>query len=268
MQTDIMSSSDLTVLTPEHARLTFRTAGTGSRAGAHALDLAVLAGSFLVIAAILSEILFRGQQWLNWNFSGMATAGIIIGVMVVQLGYFVVCECYMGRTLGGRVVGLRVIQENGQPVTLLSSIIRNLLRVIDFLPSFYVTGFLVSFFHPKGKRLGDLLAGTVVIYDQSVIKPKKKKALFKMGPGWSGGNLVLEDYQIRRITREEWLMLDTMVERMEELTPVKLRYMGAEMARYFLRRLELPEETANQFNSSAFLLALHEILRGHWQIEI
>lgn len=262
-----LSRHELTVVTPEQIRLRFQTAGVGSRAGAHAIDLGMLGLLLIVFLAVIGEVNYRSSGWVIADFTDYMIAGIIIAAAAVQLAYFVICECAMGRTLGGKIVGLRVIRENGQPVTVLSSIIRNLLRIIDFLPSFYLAGMVISFLHPKGKRLGDLLAGTVVIYEERPLREKKMRALPAMG--WHGAGSAgfqLEEHHKRLVTREEWLMLSSMVERQDELTPEKTTLLGRKMARYFLNKLQLPPDIAGRVTQMTFLNSLYEQLKGEWEL--
>jgi hypothetical protein len=78
--------------------------------------------------------------------------------------YFILLEwLWNGQTLGKRVYGLRVITEDGSPAPFTAVLVRNLLRLVDFLPAFYGVGVLVIILSPKSQRLGDLAAGTYVV---------------------------------------------------------------------------------------------------------
>jgi uncharacterized RDD family membrane protein YckC len=263
-----LSRNELSVVTPEQVLLRYKTAGPGSRAGAHAIDMLILCLFYLLVLVIIAESVFRTSGWMFDGISNYLMAGMIIAVLVIQFSYFVVCECMMGRTVGGKIVGLRVIRDNGQPVTVLSSVIRNLMRVIDMLPTFYVVGIIASFLHPRGKRLGDMLAGTVVIYDResrtNEARQLAKKAMYL--EGWNLTSFTLEEHHKRIITREEWLMLESIVERRNELTLEKEEELGKRMARYFMNRLELSAEIATRVTHMAFLLTLYEQLRADWEI--
>jgi hypothetical protein len=79
--------------------------------------------------------------------------------------YSVVCEVWMGgQTLGKRALGLRVVNADGTPVTWLPSVVRNLLRVVDALPGVYGVGLASTLIDPHARRLGDIVAGTMVIH--------------------------------------------------------------------------------------------------------
>jgi hypothetical protein len=77
----------------------------------------------------------------------------------------VVCEVWFhGQTIGKRALGLRVVNADGTPITLLPSVVRNLLRVVDGLPGIYGVGLVMSMIDPSARRIGDIVAGTLVIH--------------------------------------------------------------------------------------------------------
>lgn len=100
--------------------------------------------------------------------NGYANAGINVGgkafwlLLALGVGYYILCEAATGATLGKRLVGIRVVGEDGAPVTFGAAVVRNLLRVIDAL-FFYLVGFLFAATSARGQRLGDRAAGTVVV---------------------------------------------------------------------------------------------------------
>jgi uncharacterized RDD family membrane protein YckC len=99
---------------------------------------------------------------------GYANAGINVGgnafwfLLALGVGYYVVCEAATGATLGKRMVGIRVVDEDGDRLTLGASVIRNLLRLVDAL-FFYLIGFLFAVTSSRGQRLGDRAAHTIVV---------------------------------------------------------------------------------------------------------
>lgn len=260
-------SHEISVVTPEQVRLTFQTAGLGSRAGAQAVDMLLLTLFFLLLFALTGEFDMRTRGTL-WNGTSEYMAAVLIAIVVLgQFVYFVVCECTMGRTVGGRLIGLRVVQDNGRPVTVLSSLIRNFFRLIDMLPVLYVLGATVSFLHPRDKRIGDLVAGTVVIYDA----PGRKRTGSK--PGREAvqvrrmlPDILLEEYQKRAVTREDWLLLSAFAERQESLSWQKRDELAAGLAEHLAARMELPPERRRGVPDTDFVLAVYEGLREDWEI--
>jgi uncharacterized RDD family membrane protein YckC len=100
--------------------------------------------------------------------NGYANAGINVGgkafwlLLALGVSYYILCEAATGATLGKRLVGIRVVGEDGAPVTFGAAVVRNLLRLIDAL-FFYLVGVLFAATSARGQRLGDRAAGTVVV---------------------------------------------------------------------------------------------------------
>ncbi|WP_336038115.1 RDD family protein [Halobacterium yunchengense] len=84
-------------------------------------------------------------------------------LFTVPFAYFIVLEAFWGKTLGKLMLGLEVVTESGEPISLNQSIVRNLLRVIDGLPTMYLLGFILAAFSDRTQRLGDKVANTLVV---------------------------------------------------------------------------------------------------------
>ena len=144
--------------TPENVRLAFRLAGPGTRLGAYLLDLAIRATVLYAIALSSSLVL-----------SPLALSGLPIGLtliasFVLEWGYGCLFETHWnGQTPGKRIFRLRVIKTEGYAIGFHDAMIRNLLRAADFAPLFYGAGFLVAASNPRMQRIGDLVAGTMVV---------------------------------------------------------------------------------------------------------
>lgn len=157
----------LEVETPEHVVLDLEIAGVGSRLLAAVVDTGILMGlatAAAIVAAVLASYGISPRAGVSggWVAALLATAGFAL-----WNGYFILFEgLRAGQTPGKRFAGIRVVQDTGHPVTLGSAAIRNLLRIADALPPPYLLGLALVAFHPRGKRLGDLVAGTVVVRDR------------------------------------------------------------------------------------------------------
>lgn len=129
-----------------------------------------------IIDSIVGLVLVFGTVLLFWSMgaasapqapgaaAGITGLGIILG-FVIFLAYFFLLEgLWNGYTIGKKVMGIKVVKENGQPCTLGASVIRNLLRTIDAL-FYYVVGFVFMASSDRRQRLGDRLGGTVVVTD-------------------------------------------------------------------------------------------------------
>lgn len=168
----------MAVATPEGVTLEFTLAGVGSRFAAAFVDGLVQLG--LIIGVLL----------LGWGLSNVGPAGLVVsylGVFVVLFGYDILWETFAsGRTPGKRWNGLRVVKVGGGPVTFLTSAIRNLLRLIDIMPGFYLVGIVTILATPKNQRLGDLAAGTIVVRERTVGPAPAGAQGAASWTGWSG----------------------------------------------------------------------------------
>jgi uncharacterized RDD family membrane protein YckC len=150
----------LTITTPEGVDLTLTLAGVGSRFIAALID-ALIEGAVLIAGVIVLSV----SNGFGTGSSG-ATAIFLVFLFVLVWGYDVAFEVLAsGRTPGKRWNGLRVVREGGQPVGFVTSAVRNVMRLIDWLPSFYLVGIVAVFVTAKNQRLGDVVAGTIVVRD-------------------------------------------------------------------------------------------------------
>ena len=149
------------VLSPANIEIEYRLAGAGSRLAAFVIDFFI---QIIIIAFISFGVLFGifGYRFGTLaNVAGFALGFLIISWFVVYFCYFIVLEQMMnGQSIGKKLFGLRVICDNGQPVGLAQSMIRNLFKSV--LDIFYIGLFFIMF-SPKHKRIGDIVAGTVVV---------------------------------------------------------------------------------------------------------
>lgn len=141
------------VLTPEGVALRLRAAGPVPRALAWAIDLAIRFALLLVCALLLTPL-------------GKAASGVYLLVLFALFwAYPVICEgAFGGQTPGKRVLELRVIAADGAPLGWVAAFVRNLLRAVDMLPFGYAAGLVTSLSDPWGRRLGDLVAGSLVVH--------------------------------------------------------------------------------------------------------
>jgi uncharacterized membrane protein SpoIIM required for sporulation/uncharacterized RDD family membrane protein YckC len=152
----------LEIETPEHVVLDLEIAGIGSRALAAVLDTVILLGSALALTVVF-VVLSRYGLGVGRLGAMVVTLGGFLG----WLGYFILFEGFRrGQTPGKRIAGIRVVMDTGHAVSPGAAAARNLLRIADALPPPYLSGLLLAAFHPRGKRLGDLVAGTVVARDR------------------------------------------------------------------------------------------------------
>lgn len=160
-----MLDGRLSLITPEGVRLLMTPAGPYLRAGAWLLDMVIF-----LIAVFLVRMLVPGTKLGE----GLA----LIATFILYWGYPILCEVYWkGQTLGKRAVDLQVVRSDGLPVGWRESTLRNLLLVADLLPMFYLTGLASMMLDPRFRRVGDIVAGTMVIHrDRKAERPQPPQA--------------------------------------------------------------------------------------------
>jgi uncharacterized RDD family membrane protein YckC len=157
-----LPDSDLVVPTPERVSFDYQVAGLGTRAIAQILDLLIVGFILLAVFAVALAVSAASGQ--------TATLILLFGSFVVIFGYFWVSESlWSGQTVGKKAFRLRAVGDRGEPLTFGQAGIRNIVRIVDFLPYGYGVGLVVLFANGKGKRLGDLAAGTIVVKDSDHI---------------------------------------------------------------------------------------------------
>ncbi|MCO8166526.1 RDD family protein [Pseudomonas sp. 21LCFQ02] len=150
----------LGIETPEGIDLLLRPAGLTVRALAFSIDL-----------LLRGLLLLTGYGALSL-FGDLGMGLSAIGLFLINWWYPVLFEVLnQGRTPGKQMMALRVIHDDGTPVGWTSSLIRNLLRMVDMLPFGYAAGALACLNHPHFKRLGDLAAATLVVYNEPLRQP-------------------------------------------------------------------------------------------------
>ncbi|TMD10696.1 MAG: RDD family protein, partial [Chloroflexi bacterium] len=158
-----LPDSDLVVSTPERVSFQYQVAGLGTRAIAQILDLLILLGVLFGVYVAAVAVGQVGQDVVAYLVA-------VIGTFVVIFGYFWACEAFWsGQTIGKKVFRLRAVGDRGEPMTFFQAGIRNIVRIVDFLPYAYGVGLVVLFLNGRGKRLGDLAAGTIVVKDSDYL---------------------------------------------------------------------------------------------------
>lgn len=155
-----------TVQTPEGVDIHLRLAGVWPRSVAWTIDALIRAAVYILLS-IFSV------------FTGDIGSGLmLIGIFLMEWFYPVLFEVLNnGMTPGKKSLGIRVINGDGTPISWSASLLRNILRTVDFLPFFYALGFISMLMNNRFQRLGDLAADTVVVYiSDSMTRPEIPEA--------------------------------------------------------------------------------------------
>ncbi len=227
----------LTIETPEQTALEFAIAGIGSRFLALALDtliqmlvgfIALFGGIFVI--GLISAAMPKAGIW--------GAAILILFFFLLYFGYFALFEIiWNGQTPGKRKAGIRVIKDSGRPLTPAESIGRNLMRIVDWLPAFYAVGMVSAILTKENKRLGDLVAGSLVVRESSFsnLKPAWQTAEMPAAPA-------LSPMGADRLSPEECALIDSYLNRRLDLEPYLRFRMADEILGRLKSKLALPAE--------------------------
>jgi uncharacterized RDD family membrane protein YckC len=162
-----LAEDKLIIETPEQVPLEFQLAGIGSRFLAMVHDTFIQVIVFVVLIVLTILFFAFAAPLLPARIGPWAGAILVLLLFLLQFGYFIFFEIiWNGQTPGKRHQHLRVIKDNGRPITALDAVGRDLMRIVDSLPFFYGIGILSMLLSSKNKRLGDYLVGTVVVHER------------------------------------------------------------------------------------------------------
>jgi uncharacterized RDD family membrane protein YckC len=148
----------ISIATPEGVDLQLTLAGLGSRAVARIVDQLIQTGVLIAVALLAA---------LGGGDGSVVGALFLVVLFLVQFGYDVLFETLAsGRTPGKRWSGLRVVRSDGGPVGFVPSAVRNLVRLVDFLPGVYAVGMAAVLASRRNQRLGDMAAATLVVRER------------------------------------------------------------------------------------------------------
>jgi len=211
----------LTIATPEGVDLELTLAGVGSRFTSALLDYLIQ----LLILVALALVLGLGVG-LSPSSGGYAAAIWVVLAFFLFVGYDVAFEVLAsGRTPGKRRIGLRVVLENGGPVTFPASAVRNFLRPIDLLPGTYLVGIASILVSSRNQRLGDHAAGTLVVRERKVLPPE---VLLLRSSSQRGGSAPAWDTS--GISADEFTAVRSFLARRDTLTRNARAQLASELA--------------------------------------
>jgi uncharacterized RDD family membrane protein YckC len=284
-----MAEETLIIETPEHVELQFALASLGNRFLACALDHAIQLGAIILTLIIATSVSIELDQFTTrtidkiTSFNLWTIALTVLAVFVIYFGYFALFETFWrGQTPGKRLLKLRVIKEDGRPINAFEACARNILRTIDSLPPLgvplYSIGILAVFSSARSKRLGDFVAGTVVIKERTGEAPSfdevfaseedESDAAHDTGYGFDIARRRIAPPvefrgEIRAVTPAEIEVVEAFLRRRYELPELPRQWMAWRVALPLLNKIR-PQFAPDSFNYEGFLEELLARYRKHW----
>lgn len=246
----------LDIETPELAVITYSIAGVGARVKAGVIDQLVCLGLYV---ALVVAFLALGSP-MGSAIGAWAGAVLVILGFLILYGYYLLFEGLRdGQTIGKRAAGIRVVKDGGYSISFGASAARNILRIIDFQPvGLPAVGLLSIAFSKSGKRIGDMVAGTIVVREQTV-----RAYVGDLHPGSIPAQLGLtrrmrppdrDGGQVASVLSDpEFELLERFVQRRSALSASDRAAMVARLSERFRGRIAHDRE-----GHSAFLLDLYE----------
>lgn len=221
------------VETPEHVRFDFQLAGPAKRGLAWFLDLLIQAGVFVVVAIIAGLAGVMGN--VDNLFTGATTGLFMVILFLMEWFYFALFEAFWGgRTPGKKVLKIKVVREGGYPLTFVDAFLRNLLRAADWLPFGYAIGLIVMGQDQRFRRLGDWVAGTMVVTDEA----HGPGSAVQIHPAPSAAELAWLPNR-PALSLHEMEAVELFLRRSSRLAPARVHELAEMIAPIFARRMNL-----------------------------
>lgn len=245
----------LDIGTPENVVFGYEVAGIGSRFLAALVDTLLITLLLIITNFILLTIAGATGQIDGGSSRAALWLAAILGLIsfLILWGYYIFFELlWNGQSPGKRLVGLRVIRSDGNPTGVIESIVRNLIRIVDFLPLYYGIGVIVMFISRRAQRLGDLAASTLVIYErgsvtlESLAREPASRTLPPEGP--------LAHLPFERLQPEDFALAETFLQR--RFTFANQRQLAHELASALLARMQVPAGATITFTALDLLQAI------------
>ena len=259
----------LVIETPERVPLHFALASIGNRFLACAIDhtLQVLALGLIGIAALILANFSVIQRGLEGAPKWVYAISILI-LFLIFSGYFTFFEwLWSGQTPGKRWMKLRVIREDGRPITFWEAAVRNLLRSLDMMPfPFYSVGLISVFSTNRDQRMGDMVAGTVVVREREAEAPAFARVFATpvSDPALRRSFKPVDfNASLSSLTESEIQVVETFLRRRWDLSDVPRQWMAWRVSLPILYKLR-PTYDVNSFTYEGFLEELlHRYLQEH-----
>jgi uncharacterized RDD family membrane protein YckC len=250
-----ITDETLDIQTPENVAFDYHVAGIGSRFLSTMIDM-ILIVLIEVVVIFAMQLVLRafGDETTSNKLSAWVIALFGLVTWAFFWGYYVFFELlWNGQSPGKRWVGLRVIRGDGMPISMSESFIRNLVRIIDFLPATYGIGVITMFIDKQSRRLGDLAAGTLVVLDRApmTIQELSVKRAVNLRP-WK--TVPLDGFPVERLTNNDLNLIEDFLQRRDQLT--HSNELAIQILNMLYTRFGLPLKTLSQTEAEDMLATL------------
>ena len=264
---------DYTIDTPENVSFSYDIAGIGNRFIGALIDSFIVTCLLIILNILLYAVLYRDyanvappleSEDIGW-LEGFAIALLALLQFIIFWGYYTLFEfLWNGQTPGKRLVKIRVLRLDGNPVGLIEALLRNLVRPVDFLPSGYALGLVVMFSNEKSRRLGDWAAGTIVVRmrgDLSLESLVETAGRERQPEAAENSSLLLEFPHIRQLSTSDYELIREMLAR--KWYGGSSNIMLRRLAQAIAARLDKPKPTTTQ----ASVNFLNEVAKAYRQLQ-
>jgi uncharacterized RDD family membrane protein YckC len=259
MSAAMQTEETLVIETPERVPLHFALASIGNRFLACAFDhtLQIVAIALVVVPLLWTTSLMGMWYGRLTEAPKWVLAAIILSVFVIWSSYFAVFEwAWNGQTPGKRWLRLRVIREDGRPVTFWEAAARNLLRIFDMMPfPFYSIGLVCVFASSRDQRIGDLVAGTVVVREREAQAPSFEQVFAAPTSDMAlrrSFKAVAFEGNLNALTEREIEVVEAFLRRRWDLAETPRQWMAWRIATPILNKLQ-PAFDPSEFTYEGFL---------------
>jgi uncharacterized RDD family membrane protein YckC len=242
----------LQIVTPEGIRFSLNLAGPITRFLAWVIDLACI---WIIVMTLNTVLGFLGA--LNVDLAGGL---MILAYFLIQIGYGIFLEWFWrGQTIGKRLLGLRVMDEQGLSLQFNQVVIRNLLRAVDVLPGLYLVGGISCVVSRRAQRLGDFAARTIVVRTISMVEPDLQQIFSDKFNSLREYPHLAARLRQRVSPREADVALQALLRR-NNFAPVDRLELFAEIASHFQTIVKFPQEAVDGVTDEQYVRNVVDVL--------
>ena len=253
-----MKKEIIEIETPEKIIFSYNISSTGARIASYTIDFIIQGVVIFLLYMVIyltgfSKVSQSYNEFMN-EMSGFMLAFVFLVYFLIQWGYFIVFEVITeGQSPGKKLMRIRVIKTNGEPLDLPTIILRNLLRVVDAFPVYHLLGGLVSIADSKSRRIGDIVSDTIVV---SEIRFNLKEPDFftVLHSSREGSAFFLFN---KKLDEKELYILRRFLNEKDRLPIGKQNEIALKLAQRIKKKLAMTEEILNP------IVFIERVYRGH-----